>query len=311
MSCSRFYRIIALVIFQGLFLLGVTGAALAETFEEAYLTRRALGNPPASESALRGAALKDKQLVFITGVLSEITPLYFYDVRDVLRHEYGIYDSVIVRPKSFLSITDNSEILYKKFLEIQSTAGKPLIILAHSKGAAETVLALLHHPDLIKNGIIEKVYALQGALNGSYIADLINGKGKWKFWAQLLAVRMPGLVNLGTENARAVMGEAIAAAAPEDKEALRERLFYIRSVEAPWQTVFYMIGTNRYLTRKYGENDGVLLEEDQLLPGLGTDLGVMHHIDHSDFVMCFPYSGAFRSTRSAFVHTWVQYILGQ
>ncbi|OFZ05527.1 MAG: hypothetical protein A2X97_11690 [Bdellovibrionales bacterium GWA1_52_35] len=300
--------LLAILVF---FDLGMFASLRADSFEEAFRAQMAAGNPPVADLVSRGIELRTKKIVFVAGVLNEVARSNFNDSRRVLKKQYGVQDSTVIFPKSFISISDNSEALYKQFLWLHFVSGKPLVILAHSKGAAETVLALLRHPDLLRDGVVEKVYALQGALNGSYIADVINGKGNWKYWSTFVSTRMPGLLNLGTENARKVIGGAIAEASAEERAVINGRLFFIRSVENPWQSIFYMVGTNLYLTKNYGENDGVLLSQDQLLPELGTDLGVVHDIDHTDFVMSFPHSGALRRTRTAFTHTWIRYILDE
>jgi len=72
-------------------------------------------------------------------------------------------------------VADNADILYSEFIKIYNETQKPLVIIAHSKGAAEAILALLKYPELVRGKIVELLISINGALGGSYIASIVNG----------------------------------------------------------------------------------------------------------------------------------------
>lgn len=66
----------------------------------------------------------------------------------------------------------------KNFIRYQllSKNQKPIVVIGHSKGAAESLLtALKYHPDL--DSIVAAWVLIRGAMKGSPICDYIAGKG--------------------------------------------------------------------------------------------------------------------------------------
>jgi len=82
----------------------------------------------------------------------------------------GASEAAIISPKASYPMSHNSELIYSYLVKRFQKTGKTQIVVAHSKGAGELLLALLFHPELIKNGIVDKVVLMQAVIGGSPLA---------------------------------------------------------------------------------------------------------------------------------------------
>lgn len=267
---------------------------------------------------------------FVTGFMSEVLQWsfveYYYDNIKELLHR-GIPESNLHRPiylSSSNSAEANAEELYKIILEQVPGGGKDLVLIGHSMGAQELFLMSLKQKDFIKNRV-RAVFLLQGSIGGSPIADYIAGEtgegtldklSLWERWhfqflmrsgSALRVVVEKGLHSLTRKNAKAFWKDVRLT--EEDKNLLNERLFYICSRIRPAQMggliypIFSVLG--KYMFVNFGENDGLVLVEDQMTYHFGTRLALLT-ADHSDLVLRT--NPATRRMRKGLMRAMVQWV---
>src|SRR5262245_66161805 len=100
----------------------------------------------------------------IAGMLNESVPSYFEDNIDSF---YRDFDQLEVRrffPSSDQTMKENAPLVAAWLRQTWEDFGKrPLLLMPHSKGAAEVLLAVLRDPTLISRGIIDKIILVQPA----------------------------------------------------------------------------------------------------------------------------------------------------
>ena len=119
-------------------------------------------------------SLRQRHVVFITGVMNEFTrPFYFKAFRETLEQDLKMTTSRF-DPSSLLTPEANAKILnqYLQSLDHQRKKEKkcgPIILVGHSKGGAEIFYTAQQHSDLILNGTVENMLIIQGAIQGSQL----------------------------------------------------------------------------------------------------------------------------------------------
>lgn len=242
---------------------------------------------------------------FVTGFLSEMLQWsfveYYYDNLKEFRHR-GIPESNLIRPISLTSSSnaaDNAEKLYRIISEQGAGEQRDLVFIGHSKGALELLLMSLNHLDFIKKRV-RAVFLLQGAIGGSPIADYLAGEtvegalDKLNWWQrpafELLMVPgsgvrtmfSEGLHSLTRRNARALWRDIWLG--EEEQRLLKERLFFICSKKKPRGDLSLLDVLGQYIYVNFGENDGLVLLEDQYIEYFGTRLATLT-ANHSDLVL--------------------------
>ena len=131
-----------------------------------------------SNQVLEAACLKAPkfQYVFVTGIFNELMPYYFKDqIEWLTRCQVPSSQIRLARPYSGTGLTRSSVGLKELFQEMLSShPTKPLMIIGHSKGAPEALLASLQSPQSIQQKIAT-IVCIQGSFGGSPIADLALG----------------------------------------------------------------------------------------------------------------------------------------
>ncbi len=250
---------------------------MSRTLSELFLI--ALGNPEQAPSAELQPALRERHLVLVCGFAQEGIFGYFSETRRCLKREFGNPKVSLVHLHSPRPPTENIEPLRTRLLELhQAGGGRPLLVIAHSQGGIVATACLMRHPELVREGIIERLVAVQAPYAGSLIADLVIQKIPF-----LGTFR--GLSSLTTGSMKDFMKDELErfgrASRPEDRELLRHRIFFARSSKPAGASIFWPLRkAHRYLSLQ-GPNDGFLLENSQMLAGLGTDLGSVE-ADHTD-----------------------------
>ena len=113
------------------------------------------------------------QYIFVGGFLVDHFRLSFKPMIKVLSQDFGVKDLELVTPSSSISIQKNVEYLSQQILALRkSNPKKKALIVAHSKGGVESLLMALRYPQFIESGMITDVVLLDGALQGSPLADL-------------------------------------------------------------------------------------------------------------------------------------------
>lgn len=113
------------------------------------------------------------QYVFVAGIFNELMPYYFKDYQDwLLRCRVPQKNILIARPYSGAGLNRSSSTLKELLSQMTlQSHDKPLIIVGHSKGAPEALLAAIESPPEVQNQIAV-IVSIQGSFGGSPIADL-------------------------------------------------------------------------------------------------------------------------------------------
>jgi hypothetical protein len=227
-------------------------------------------------------AMNGYHIVMIGGFMNEILGGHFEDNRASLETDFSSPTFSEVYPSSRGSIRTNSEIVIARLLENYEKGGnKPLVIIAHSKGAAETLYGLTNHPDLVERGIVDKVILVQAAFGGSPVADLVTELAWFPTFG--LISRWQGLLSLRPTEVRPLLVRAIHNLPERTREMLSDHFYYVVGTQDADDIEYLLQPTFRILENLYGENDGLLLSDEQMYDGFGHDLGHLY-ADHTDLV---------------------------
>ena len=144
--------------------------------------------------------LANKHVIFVAGILNEFADIinsYFTDNINAVIALGATYS--YIGPSSALSIPENAALLYEEINKIAQEVQKPIILVGHSKGAAEILHALYTHPELILNQSIERALLIQPAIGGSPLADNASGI----LYSAVAALFNPNMSTLCTFQAQA------------------------------------------------------------------------------------------------------------
>jgi pimeloyl-ACP methyl ester carboxylesterase len=226
-------------------------------------------------------------------------------------------DIHIINPPSDKSVEDNSIWLMGKLRELVGGSSKPVVIIGHSKGGAESLVAAVQNLDFTKQHV-RALVLIQGAMLGSPITeDLADSKGlpeppgtTDKQWSKIYELTktttragLQGMLKRGLGSIR--RDESIArwkrleAIHPGALQALSDRIFYIRTHKDVEELTLVLKMTGYWLGAHYGRSDGMMLIDDQRLEGIGRDMLIMSGADHSDLTVSFLTSTRPSSWRSA------------
>lgn len=166
-------RLLSLLAF-GLFFGSVSQRVFANPSQDLF--QRLL---TAKDSAVTTASCEkasDYQYVFVAGIFNELMPYYFKDEIDwLLTCKVPKAQVQLARPYSGTGLSRSSDSLKDLFRQMLANhPDKHLIIIGHSKGAPEALLASLESPDEVQKKI-SSVVSIQGSFGGSPIADLALG----------------------------------------------------------------------------------------------------------------------------------------
>lgn len=259
------------------------------------------------------ALAENLQFVFIKGFINEIELYYFKDqVSDLKKMGVDRRQIHLLATDSTENLQENSQRLKQEVTRIWKRSGsRPLILIGHSYGGAVVVDLALNHPEFF-SAIAKKGFVIQGAMGGSPIADVvlsqdlkanlrqILGDSDWSlFWWFVNIGRVfrgpfsPALQSLETQTAKnrlAALQDHIATS------TLKTRIFYVVS-EMPTEGVrMEMRPFASYLSKLFGKNDGLLLLQDQFVPGFGETLLTVQ-ADHKDLTVGFARNRRIRRLR--------------
>jgi len=261
--------------------------------EDIGWTLRELPPPRANATAAFYAALADVQAnrhsqhlsseyvyVLVPGLLSHYSPGYFRNSLERLR-DLGLDARYLgLDCSTDASSEKNAARLRLALANVHKGAGRrKLVIIAHSKGLLDTLLALSLFPELLKT--VHALVSLQAPFGGAAIADDIASRSDES--SELLE-KLLSRVSLGLNSVRDMTYE-------ERRKALRAHgLPYAPQAGAPPAIRVVSLAsraprlgalalTHQYLLRKHGAaNDGLVCVADALLPG--SLAVVMDEADH-------------------------------
>lgn len=131
--------------------------------------------------------LKKYKILLVRGLLSDLGEIpqekNFGELGEWLvetLHLKEKEDFEILNINSFANVKFNSEIVKEGIL----TASKPIIIIAHSMGGLDTMLALINNPDLISK--VKGIITFQTPFKGSPAADYLHKRKVTRFCMQTI-----------------------------------------------------------------------------------------------------------------------------
>ncbi|NBU20378.1 hypothetical protein EBS43_03020 [bacterium] len=313
------------------FLLVWTAQAQALTLNQRWFLERL--SPFDGINAETLATLKNRHVLFVSGIMNELADpqvlgfkfikSYYRSNIDAIQNELGMsYD--YYGPDSGEAVDVNSDQVYAQMMRAYSRTGKPLIVIAHSKGGAETLHAILKHPEVILNGYVDRVILVQAAIGGSPIATTTENRGVLYQIVSWFVHR--GVKSLETAQSQTNFDSAFSvyqdllnqywikkyggsgAMRPLHDE-VSQKIFYVRAHESreklSWgiRTVNDVCGMRLY---DDGRNDGLLMLKDQKHPRIGIDLGVLSS-DHIGLTVDY-YSNFSSSVKKAFTRAVVSQV---
>ena len=225
--------------------------------------------------------------VFVGGFLNERLRGYFAaNVRE-LRAAGVARDAIFqILPSSHESIDGNAAEVRSRFEEIAALGPEKLVVIAHSRGACDTLAFALKNPEFVRKHV-HAMFFLQGPFGGTLLADYVAGEGSPPDGAMPLRDRavlsvigrlegffrgrgkLGGLSEMKRQPARDFWTNllrehrgAVAIVGP--------KTYYITAATHPSSLRFIQRATGSYLHMEDGPNDGVVALSDQSLAELGT-----------------------------------------
>jgi pimeloyl-ACP methyl ester carboxylesterase len=261
--------------------------------------------------------------VFVGGFANERMPGYFSQCSRELRAR-GVPKSAIhfIFPSSHRTSEENAEEVRDQFFEIAREGEEKLVVIAHSRGACDTLAFALQNGSFIRDRV-QALFLVQGAFGGTGVADYVMGEGslmdhrmppRLRLLAYLLGKfenfrlhrgKHEGLLGLTRDESGRFWGRMLADHA-EAIPLVGPKTFYIASQVEPARLRLFHRALATYLRTYYGPNDGVVALRDQSLPGLGTVLAVLD-AGHSDLTHA---SRAPRRLRRALIQSIVMEVGG-
>jgi len=236
--------------------------------------------------------------VFVSGFHNEQMPGYFAQNAKELRAKSVPKRSVhFISPSSHKTVAGNAKAVRSEFLEIARQGPEKLVVIAHSRGACDSLAFALQNPEFVADHI-QALFLVQGPFGGTGVADYVVGEGPaldrempWRHRLiayslgrleayQLNRGKHGGLPSLTRQASKEFWERAL-----EEHEAaipvVAPRTFYVTTKTKPSRLRLFLQATASYLGTYFGPNDGIVALEDQALPELGTVLAVLDagHMD--------------------------------
>jgi pimeloyl-ACP methyl ester carboxylesterase len=247
--------------------------------------------------------------VFVGGFHNERRPGYFVENARELRNR-GIDKRLIdfLYPSSDETIEGNAEAIRSRLFEIGRKGPEKMVVIAHSRGACDALAFALRNPGFVQDRI-QALFLVQGSFGGTGVADYVMGEGppmdsrmplRYRILACLLGRIEKLLLDRGRHGGlrgltRSASHDFWARTLDEHSGAIAvvgPKTFFITSTTRPSRLRLFERTTAWYLQTYYGKNDGMVVEEDQSLPSLGTVLARLE-AGHSEL------TNRLRSTRTA------------
>jgi hypothetical protein len=232
--------------------------------------------------------LKDRQILIIPGLLNELT-------RWTRNQTYLIKKDLITTDLSTpVNITGFSSCCYfednlpafKQTVEdlYSENQKKPIILLGHSKGGLESLYLLLTYPELILNGIIDRIILFQTPVRGCSLIGLNEQACGMKI---AKAFFPDALNNLNPDTCNKKLEKLINQFQDQTSEhyfktVLSKKVFYIQSFEES-EKVNTLLKNFLKVINDYKHtdilNDGILTIDEQVSKNIGVNLGCIQ-ADH-------------------------------
>ena len=270
---------------------GVAPAAdLRGAYRAALCARPAMAGDACAQTLYRFAgevpaaapspAIADRyRLLFVPGFLAScFTSIHtFADVVAAAREAGFAVDELRAGGRD--SVAANARGLADQIARLPSD-GRRLVVIAHSKGAADILEAIVRQPGLAAR--IEAIIGVAGAFGGSPLADSLAFAYRVTLGAFPFTVCGPGegdpLADLEPARRRAWWAA--------HEHAIRVPIYSLVTVPTPDRMSAMLLLPRAILAAHSRYNDGMLLAADQLAPG-GRLLGVVN-ADHVSAAIPYP-----------------------
>ena len=146
--------------------IGVSSSAHAGLLQDQAAEE--LANPRTfSPSEMR--TIQATQFIFVDGMFGDHYKENFDPAVGVLNDEWHVENTVLF-PRSLNAMPTNSEIIYQQIKTLRKNSKKKqAILIAHSKGATEVMMMLLHHPDVVSKMGFTNFLQISSPLGGTNI----------------------------------------------------------------------------------------------------------------------------------------------
>jgi pimeloyl-ACP methyl ester carboxylesterase len=270
------------------------------------------------------SSLRNFHYVFVKGFLNESVPGYFSDSIEYLkRHKIEDASITLIGGSSKNTTEVGAADLLATLKQLAVKTTRPLVVIAHSKGAAEALAVALAHPQFA-SAKLKALFLIQGAIGGSYVADYVHREGitpdqsmgllhYYKFLTLRSTASVlnplvgPGLLALTTAKSKSLF-HGLLQAHSEATKLVGEQIFYITTHQNTDSTTPALQCTAAYLNRYYGPSDGLVLEKDASLPEVGSVL-LSTEGDHSDLCVSSPLSTKPKALRNALTYAILKAVL--
>jgi pimeloyl-ACP methyl ester carboxylesterase len=262
-------------------------------------------------------AARDYRYVFVAGFMNEGTSEYFKQNAQELA-AIGVSSKSInfIYPSSGKTIEENSAFVRDKFHEFAARGAERLVVIAHSRGACDTLAFALANAEFVAEKV-EALFLVQGPFGGTGIADYLIGEGppidasmplKDRLIAQGVSRLeehklshgqhrgLPSLTRQASKKYWDMMLEKHEGAIP----VISPKTHYVTTKANRAQLRLLLRATASYLDSHFGPNDGLVALEDQSVAGVGTVLAVLD-AGHTDLTHRFPAAAPKRRMRRALI----------
>ena len=221
-------------------------------------------------------------------------------------------------------VEDESVALGKSLQALASGRhAKKLVVVAHSKGAAETLAYAISHSTFVRRHV-KAIFLVQGAMGGSRIADYLRGGATepdsrvddhtvnlFKMMSRIGKFLDPildqGLTTLTTSHMHQLFDDLLHKNVSGAK-SISDRIFYVTSHRRAKENSGLLLVMGTYLSAYYGDSDGLILEPDQVLTGIGTPL-ISVNADHASLLVASPISNVSNEIRDVLTDSIVKSVI--
>jgi pimeloyl-ACP methyl ester carboxylesterase len=213
-----------------------------------------------------------RNVIFVGGLWNEIyAPVGYLSGNVTAVKEIGARSASRYLVSSFASAEDNADFIAEHLREVFFENGKqPIVLIGHSLGGNEALLAVLRHPNLVTDGIVESVVALQAPLEG------VPAAGRVPTWVPMI----PAYRSLTPAEALSSVSASLSKLTASQRKSLDRAIYHVRSA----------------VSGRVG--DGIVNPPSPGSPRIGRDLGVLEG-NHFEFV--YPVSQAGQEKQRAFI----------
>ena len=254
--------------------------------------------------------------MFVAGFMSEGMSEYFtQNARELVA--IGVPRKAIhfIYPSSGETIEGNAAAVRTRFLEFADCGEEKLVVIAHSRGACDTLAFALENPEFRRQPCRGPVPGA-GPFGGTGVADYLTGEGPPIDSSMPLKQRLIALGLGRLEEYRLSRGKhrGLPSLTPQaskkywetavEKHGTRYRSSAPRRLhdhQKEPRRVSTAPASDRFVAGShFGPNDGIVVLEDQSVAGMGTVLAVLD-AGHTDLTHRFPAAVPRRRLRQALI----------